>query len=61
MGTTEIVVIAGVGLVMFGPGRIPEFAKQCGRAVSQFKQGLRDALEEDPAPAKTAKPRERAR
>lgn len=62
MGTTEIVVIAGVGLMMFGPGRIPEFAKQCGRAVSQFKHGLRDALEEEEPPAvKAPKRRERER
>jgi TatA/E family protein of Tat protein translocase len=51
MGTTEIMVIAGVGLVMFGPARIPEFAKQCGRAVSLFKSGLREAIDEEPAAA----------
>ena len=49
MGTTEIVVIAGVGLMMFGPARIPEFAKQCGKAVSLFKSGMREALDDEPA------------
>jgi sec-independent protein translocase protein TatA len=62
MGTTEIVVIAGVGLIMFGPARIPEFAKQCGKAVSLFKNGMREALDEEPtAPAKTPKKRAGAR
>jgi TatA/E family protein of Tat protein translocase len=62
MGTTEIIVIAGVGLMMFGPARIPEFAKQCGKAVSLFKNGMREALDEEPeAPAKAPKRRERAR
>ena len=61
MGTTEIVVIAGVGLIMFGPARIPEFAKQCGRAVSLFKNGMREALDDEPAPpAKTPKKRSSA-
>lgn len=46
MGTTEIVVIAGVGLALFGPARIPEFARQCGKAVRLFKDGMRDALDE---------------
>jgi sec-independent protein translocase protein TatA len=51
MGTTEIIVIAGVGLMMFGPARIPEFAKQCGKAVSLFKNGMREALDDEPVEA----------
>jgi TatA/E family protein of Tat protein translocase len=62
MGTTEIIVIAGVGLMMFGPARIPEFAKQCGKAVSLFKSGMREALDEEPeAPAPAAKRKGRTR
>ncbi|HXT01051.1 MAG TPA: twin-arginine translocase TatA/TatE family subunit [Elusimicrobiota bacterium] len=62
MGTTEIVVIASVGLMMFGPARIPEFAKQCGKAVSLFKNGMREALDEEAeTPKRERKRRERAR
>ncbi len=43
----EILVILVVGLILFGPNKIPEFAKQCGRAVNMFKQGLKEGLEED--------------
>ena len=43
----ELLVIAVVGLVLFGPDKIPEFAKQCGRAVNMFKQGMKEGLEED--------------
>ena len=59
MGPTEIAMIAGVAVVMFGPARIPEFAKQCGKAVSLFKSGMREALDEEPeAPApKRKRPR----
>jgi len=42
----EMLVIAVVGLVLFGPGKIPEFARQCGRAVHMFKKGLQEGLEE---------------
>ena len=45
----EIVVILVVGLILFGPNKIPEFARQCGRAVNMFKQGLREGLDEEPA------------
>ena len=51
LGTTEIIVIAVVALILFGPNKIPEFAKQCGRAVNMFKKGLKEGLEDD-APAK---------
>ncbi|MBI3551037.1 MAG: twin-arginine translocase TatA/TatE family subunit [Elusimicrobia bacterium] len=45
----ELVVILVVGLILFGPNKIPEFARQCGRAVNMFKQGLREGLDEEPA------------
>ena len=62
MGTTEIIVIASVGLMIFGPARIPEFAKQCGKAVSLFKNGMREVLDEEPETVKKSpKRRERAR
>lgn len=47
LGTTEIIVIAVVALILFGPSKIPEFAKQCGRAVNMFKKGLKDGLEDE--------------
>ena len=47
LGTTEIIVIAVVALILFGPKKIPEFAQQLGRAVNSFKKGLKDGLEED--------------
>ena len=52
IGTTEILVIAVVALVLFGPSKIPEFARQLGRAVNMFKKGLREGMEDDDVPAK---------
>ncbi len=45
----EIIVILVVGLILFGPNKIPEFARQCGRAVNMFKKGLKEGLDEEPA------------
>ncbi len=50
----ELVVILIVGLILFGPNKIPEFARQCGRAVNMFKQGLREGLEEEPKKPESA-------
>lgn len=52
LGTTEIVVIAVVALIIFGPNKIPEFARQCGRAVNLFKKGMKEGLDDD-APSKS--------
>ena len=51
IGTTEILVIAVVALVLFGPAKIPEFARQLGRTVNMFKSGLREGMKDD-APEK---------
>lgn len=52
LGTTEIVIIAVVALILFGPSKIPEFAKQCGRAMNMFKKGLKEGIDDDDAPKK---------
>ena len=52
LGTTEIVIIAVVALILFGPSKIPEFAKQCGRAMNMFKKGLKEGIGDDDAPKK---------
>ena len=49
----ELLVILVVGLILFGPNKIPEFARQCGRAVNMFKQGLREGLDEEPKKTET--------
>jgi len=51
LGTSEIIVIAVVALILFGPSKIPDFARQLGRAVNMFKKGLNEGLEDD-VPAK---------
>lgn len=52
LGTTEIVLIAVVALILFGPNKIPEFARQCGRALNLFKKGMKEDLDEGASPAK---------
>lgn len=49
LGYGEILLIVVVGLILFGPNKIPEFAKSLGKAVNAFKSGLREGLEEQPS------------
>jgi sec-independent protein translocase protein TatA len=42
IGTTEIVIIVGVVLVLFGSTAIPKFARSLGRAKKEFEQGIKE-------------------
>lgn len=39
LGTTEIVIIALVIVLLFGGKKIPEFLKGIGEAIGEFKKG----------------------
>lgn len=45
--------------VIFGATKIPEIARNLGRSSSEFKKGLKEGGEDDPAAAPTPKPAER--
>jgi len=49
IGTSELLVIAVVALILFGPSKIPEFARNLGKAVNMFKKGMKEGLEDDDA------------
>jgi sec-independent protein translocase protein TatB len=53
VGLPELAVLVVVGLLIFGPDRLPEFARQAGRIlrqVKQFSQNARDDLRAELGP-----------
>lgn len=46
IGTGELIVILGVILVLFGGKRLPEFAKNLGKGIREFKRAC-DGKEEE--------------
>ena len=53
VGIWEILVIVVVGIVVFGPDRLPEYARQAGRMVNQlrkFAQAAQQDLREELGP-----------
>lgn len=42
LGTTELLVIAFIILLLFGGKKIPEFFKGLGDAVKEFKKASKD-------------------
>ena len=47
IGTTELLLIAGVALLIFGGKKVPELMKGLGKGVQSFKQGMNEPIEED--------------
>ena len=43
IGTTELIVIVLVVLVLFGSSAIPKFAKSLGQAKSEFEKGIKES------------------
>jgi sec-independent protein translocase protein TatB len=53
VGLPELAVILVVGILIFGPDRLPEFARQAGRMlrqVKQFSQAARDDIRSELGP-----------
>ena len=46
LGATEVVVICGAVLILFGARKIPEFMKGLGTGVREFKKATREVTEE---------------
>jgi len=42
IGTTEIIVIVVVIMVLFGASAIPKFARSLGEAKKEFTKGIKD-------------------
>ena len=45
LGGTEILVIAGVILLLFGGSKLPALARGLGQSIKEFKKGARDEEE----------------
>ena len=48
-GTTEILLIVAVLFLLFGATRLPQLAKSLGQSRKAFKDGMREAEEEERA------------
>ena len=50
LGTTELLVILAVVVIIFGPTQIPKLTKMFGKSVKSFKEGM--GVEEEDAEKK---------
>ena len=47
IGTTEIIIIAVVLIILFGGKKIPEFVRAMGDSVKEFRTAVKDDEESD--------------
>jgi sec-independent protein translocase protein TatA len=50
IGTTEIIIIVVVILVLFGASAIPKFARSLGEAKKEFSKAMKESESEDKTP-----------
>lgn len=43
IGTTEIVLLAAVALLLFGGKKLPQMMRNMGKGVKEFQEGVRGA------------------
>ena len=46
IGTTELILLGGLALLLFGGKKLPEMMRGLGKGVKEFKEGMK----EDPQP-----------
>ena len=49
LGTTEILLICLLALILFGGGKLADIGKGMGEGIKNFKKGIREANDEDSA------------
>lgn len=52
LGWTEILLIGGIAMLLFGPSKLPNLGKSLGESIRGFKK----ALSEDPKDEREAQP-----
>lgn len=45
LGFSEIVLVSAVGLLLFGPKKLPEIGRTAGKMVREFRRGVQGMTE----------------
>jgi len=48
LGTTELMIIMAIVLVIFGAGKLPQVGGALGKGISNFKKGMNDVVDVEP-------------
>lgn len=48
MGMSELLVILIIGLIVFGPGKLPDIGRAVGKSLNEFKKATSGILDNEP-------------
>ncbi|MEW6221164.1 MAG: twin-arginine translocase TatA/TatE family subunit [Thermodesulfobacteriota bacterium] len=57
LGMPELVVVLGIGFLLFGAKKLPELGSGLGKAIGSFKKGIQDVEQEPPKLVAEEKPK----
>ena len=46
LGMSELLIILGIAVIVFGAARIPEIAKSLGKGIKEFKKAGKEIIED---------------
>ena len=46
IGVPELILILVIGLVIFGPGKLPDVGNALGKSIKEFKKATKDEKED---------------
>lgn len=49
IGVTELIIILVILLLLFGSTRLPQLAKGMGKSIREFKKGINEGADGEPA------------
>jgi sec-independent protein translocase protein TatA len=53
LGPTELIIILVIVMLLFGASRLPKLAKSLGQASKEFKDGVREGVNEEDSDKKS--------
>ena len=54
LGNTELLVILGILVLLFGAAKIPQLARSMGKSINEFKKGMHEGMNDPPAEGDSA-------
>lgn len=49
IGLTGIILLALIGLLLFGPSKLPQLGRAIGTTIREFKSGTKETLDDEKA------------
>jgi sec-independent protein translocase protein TatA len=48
LGLTEVLLLLGVALLLFGPSKLPQLGKSVGEGIREFRNAFRSVSQDEP-------------